>query len=163
MSTPSGLLRSHRSGSLTSTHAQALTFLLDLHTISHTITMPSADPDNLLSELKLTPSDELQARCAGYVEAEIERYAESLREAEEEEQDPTQREAASDDDASSGSETETERSQGRSQRAKGKGKKKAPAKKGKGKQAAPKKAEKRRRKTAAQIRGESSPARVSGP
>ncbi|BGP45801.1 cohesin complex subunit [Rhodotorula kratochvilovae] len=134
----------------------SLAFLLDLHTISRQLTSPSFDADGHLSELKLVASDELQARCAGFVEAEIERYAEALRDEADEEQDETQREGGSDDGASgsgSGSETETE---ARSQRAKGKGKKKAPAKKGKGKkvQPPPKKAEKRRRKTAAQIRAD---------
>ncbi|GAA5843847.1 hypothetical protein JCM9279_000166 [Rhodotorula babjevae] len=131
----------------------ALSVLLNIYTLSHLVVTPSSDPDGHLADLKLVASDELQARCAGFVEAEVERYAETLREADEEEQDATQREDGSDDGASSsGSETETERSQGRSQRAKGKGKKAAAGKKGK--QAAPKKAEKRRRKTAAQIRAD---------
>ncbi|GAA6050117.1 hypothetical protein JCM3770_001381 [Rhodotorula araucariae] len=138
----------------------SLAFLLDLYTISRQLTSASFDPDGLLTELKLTASDELQARCAGFVEAEIERYAEALRDAADEEKDETQRVGVSDDDggasgSGSGSETETE---SRSQRAKGKGKgkKKAPAKRGKGKKALPppKKGEKRRRKTAAQIRAD---------
>ncbi|GAA5922470.1 hypothetical protein JCM3775_005740 [Rhodotorula graminis] len=133
----------------------ALDVLLDIYMISHVVATPASDPDGLLADLKLVATDELQARCAGFVEAEIERYAETLREADEEEQDATQREEGSDDGASSsGSETETERSQGRSQRGKGKGKKAAAGRKGKGKQAALKKVEKRRRKTVAQVRAD---------
>ncbi|GAA5890955.1 hypothetical protein JCM8208_003106 [Rhodotorula glutinis] len=133
----------------------ALNILLTIYMISHLVVTPTSDPDGLLADLKLVASDELQARCAGFVEAEVERYAETIREADEEEQGATQREEGSDDGASSsGSETETERSQGRSQRGKGKGKKAVAGKKGKGKEAAPKKVEKRRRKTAAQIRAD---------
>ncbi|GAA5920161.1 hypothetical protein JCM6882_006360 [Rhodosporidiobolus microsporus] len=116
----------------------ALAWLLDIHSISRQLTSTAYDKDSLLSELKLITSDELQARCAGYVEAEIERYAEQLADA-----------AAEDDaqeDEDSGSETETEETV-RSQ----KGKK---GKKGKGKKAAPKKQDKRKRKSASQIRAE---------
>ncbi|GAA6000843.1 cohesin subunit IRR1 [Rhodotorula paludigena] len=129
----------------------SLAFLLDIHTISRQLTSPQFDPSKLLDDLKLVANEQLQARCAGYIEAELERYAEVLADEADEEKDETQREADS-EDADSGSETETEgRSQ--SQRGKkGKGKKKAPAKKGK--KAAPKKQDKRRRKTAAQIRSD---------
>lgn len=133
----------------THTLPQSLAFLLDVHTISRQLTSPRFDPSKLLDDLKLVASEQLQARCAGYIEAELERYAEVLADEADEEKDETQREADSEDE-DSGSETETDgRSQ--SQRGKkGKGKKKAPAKKGK--KAAPKKQDKRRRKTAAQIR-----------
>ncbi|GAA6029512.1 hypothetical protein JCM8097_003715 [Rhodosporidiobolus ruineniae] len=128
----------------------ALAFLLDIYTISRQLTSPVYDPDGHLSELKLSASDELQARIAGYVEAEMERYAEQLAEADAEEEEEDEEEQS--EDERSGSETETEESLRRaSQKSKkGKGKKAA---KGKGKKAA-KKQDKRRRKSAAQIRAE---------
>ncbi|GAA6003229.1 hypothetical protein JCM10207_001811 [Rhodosporidiobolus poonsookiae] len=149
----------------------ALAALLDLHTISRHLTSPGLDPDKLLSDLKLEASDELQARCAGYVEAEIERYADQLLDAAAEAQDDGAEEsdAEEDDEAEqSGSETETEetaaiaRSQSQSQRGrKGKGKKaaakgkgkKGKAAKGKGKKGA-NVIEKRKKRTPAQIRAD---------
>lgn len=113
----------------------------------------SRDKDNHLFDLQLTASDELQARCAGYVEAEIERYAEQIAENAAEQEDEEEEEV--EDNSDSGSETETEetnKSRSQSQRSKkGKGKKAAKGKKGK--KAAPKKQEKRKRKTAVQVRG----------
>ncbi|BGP22583.1 cohesin complex subunit SA-1/2 [Rhodotorula toruloides] len=128
----------------------SLAVLLDIYTMTHQLTSVEADPNGLLSELKLAPSDELQARCAGYIEAQIERYAEALADERDEEKDETQREPDSDEDAS-GSDTEREERSQSQRGKKGKGKK-AAAKKGK--KAAPKKQEKRRRKTAAQIRAD---------
>lgn len=120
---------------------QALTVLLDIYLIAHTISAPSGDPDRLFEELKLEASEELQARCSGYMEAEIERQAELLAEEAEEVESDT---PASDEDE--GSDTETESSQRGKKR---KGKKAGGQKKGKKVVAA----DKRKRKTAAQIRG----------
>ncbi|BGP05787.1 cohesin complex subunit [Rhodotorula toruloides] len=128
----------------------SLAFTLDIYTMTRQLTSADADPNGLLSELKLAPSDELQARCAGYIEAQIERYAEALADERDEDKDETQREPDSDEDAS-GSDTETEERSQSQRGKKGKGKK-AAAKKGK--KAAPKKQDKRRRKTAAQIRAD---------
>lgn len=128
-------------GSLKFALLQALTVLLDIYLIAHTISAPSGDPDRLFEELKLEASEELQARCSGYMEAEIERQAELLAEEAEEVESDT---PASDDDE--GSDTETESSQRGKKR---KGKKAGAQKKGKKVFAA----DKRKRKTAAQIRG----------
>ncbi|PRQ73544.1 hypothetical protein AAT19DRAFT_15111 [Rhodotorula toruloides] len=128
----------------------SLAFVLDIYTMTRQLTSADADPNGLLSELKLALSDELQARCAGYIEAQIERYAEALADERDEDKDETQREPDSDEDAS-GSDTETEERSQSQRGKKGKGKK-AAAKKGK--KAAPKKQDKRRRKTAAQIRAD---------
>ncbi|GAA5879860.1 hypothetical protein JCM3774_002262 [Rhodotorula dairenensis] len=126
----------------------ALTVLLDIYLIAHTISAPSSDPEQLFEELKLDASDELQARCSGYIEAEIERHAELL--AEEVEQPDSDSPASEEED---GSDTETESSQ-RSRKGKGK---KAVQKKSK-KAAAP--ADKRKRKTAAQIRADTAKERA---
>ncbi|GAA5978615.1 hypothetical protein JCM10908_004424 [Rhodotorula pacifica] len=118
----------------------ALTVLLDIYLIAHTISAPSSDPDRLFEELKLEATDELQARCSGYIEAEIERHAEMLaEEADEVDSDSP----ASEEDEDSDTETEsTQRSK------KGKGKK--GGKKAKKVVAA----DERKRKSAAQIRAE---------
>ena len=42
-----------------------------------------SEPEQAASSLVLTMSDEVQYRCAGFVQAEIERYAEDLSEARE--------------------------------------------------------------------------------
>ncbi|GAA5977007.1 hypothetical protein JCM11641_002225 [Rhodosporidiobolus odoratus] len=142
----------------------ALTFLLNIYTISRQLTSSAIDPSGHLSDLKHPISDELQARCAGYIEAEIERYADHLAEtaaAEAEELDAENAEEEEDED--SGSDTETEESfaslnQSQSQRKKAKEKKGKKQAKGKGKSKKkahqPKKQEKMKKKTAAQIRAE---------
>lgn len=103
---------------------QALAVLLDIYLIAHTITSAEADPNKLLEELKLTASEELQARCAGYIEAEVERHAELLAEQVDEDGDASPGDRANDDEESSGSDTETESNQrNKKKKAKGKGKK----------------------------------------
>lgn len=47
---------------------------------SAALTTPERDPNGRLADLQLECSDELQARCAGFIEAEIERYGETLAE-----------------------------------------------------------------------------------
>ncbi|GAA5939798.1 hypothetical protein JCM10213_007796 [Rhodosporidiobolus nylandii] len=135
----------------------ALAFLLNIYSISRQLTSSAIDPEGHLSDLKLTASDELQARCAGYVEAEIERYAEQLAEAAAEAAAKAAAEKAEEEreneQEESGSETETEETARSRQKKKGKGKGKKAAK-GKGKEAPPKKPEKRKKKSAAQLRAE---------
>ncbi|GAA5880996.1 hypothetical protein JCM1840_007214 [Sporobolomyces johnsonii] len=117
----------------------ALGVLLDLYVVSQSITSSHIDPNARLSELRLTCSDELQARCAGYIEAEIERYAETLAEEREEEKE-------ADEDEDEGSETEREESAASQKKRKGK-------KAAKGKKAPPKQ-DKRKKKSAATVRAE---------
>lgn len=126
----------------------ALTVLLDIYLIAHTISAPSGDPDRLFEELKLEASEELQVRCSGYMEAEIERQAELLAEEAEEVESDT---PASNDNE--GSDTETESSQRGRKR---KGKKAGGQKKGKKVVAT----DKRKRKTAAQIRADNAKERA---
>lgn len=47
---------------------------------SAALTIDGADPNGRLADLRLEMPEQLQARCAGFVEAEIERYAESIEE-----------------------------------------------------------------------------------
>ncbi|GAA5919670.1 hypothetical protein JCM1841_005220 [Sporobolomyces salmonicolor] len=117
----------------------AFGLLLDLYVISQSITSSQIDPNCRLSELGLTCSDELQARCAGYIEAEIERYHERLAEEREEEQE-------ADEDEDEGSETEQEESAASQKKRKGN-------KAAKGKKPPPKK-DKRKQKSAATVRTE---------
>ncbi|GAA6060152.1 hypothetical protein JCM10212_001449 [Sporobolomyces blumeae] len=123
--------------------AIALGLLLDVHVVSGSVTSAQFDPDKKLANLRLECSEELQARCSGYVEAEIERYAEQL--AAEKEEDGEGDEAEGGD---SGSDTEMEES---AKRSKKKGKKN-----GKGAKAATKEKEKRKRKTPEALRLENS-------
>ena len=123
---------------------QALSVLLDIHFVSSTATAAHIDPEQHLSSLKLECSEELQARCSGYVEAEIERYSERLaQELEAEEEDADEDE---EQENTSGSDTEMEES-AKKRKKKAKGKKAV-----KGKKAAPKKQEQRKKKTPAAVR-----------
>lgn len=68
---------------------------------SAALTTPERDPNGRLADLHLECSDELQARCAGFIEAEIERYGEALAEltaGEVEEGSDTEMEEDSDDE-----------------------------------------------------------------
>ncbi|GAA6013136.1 hypothetical protein JCM11491_005192 [Sporobolomyces phaffii] len=126
----------------------ALSVLLDVHFASAAITSSHNDPDKHLASLHVECSEELQARCSGYIEAEIERFAERLaaeREAEEDEAEEEDEEEEADD---SGSDTEMEES------AKKKKKSKAKAK-GKGKKVVKgNKVDKRKKKTPSSIRAD---------
>ncbi|GAA5954369.1 hypothetical protein JCM3765_004438 [Sporobolomyces pararoseus] len=125
----------------------ALSVLLDIHFASAAITSAHNDPDKHLASLRLECSQELQARCSGYVEAEIERFAEKLAEEREADQDEAD-EDEDDENEDSGSDTEMEESAKRN-------KKKKKSAKGKGKKGAEgKKPEKRKEKTPAAIRAE---------
>ncbi|KAM0792165.1 hypothetical protein ACM66B_004862 [Microbotryomycetes sp. NB124-2] len=80
----------------------ALTTLLDIHVLCESISSPARDPDGQLSDLRAEMSDELQSRCAGFIEAELERYSEELSSLREQDQEGG---AAGSDE--SGSETDT--------------------------------------------------------
>ncbi|SCV69509.1 BQ2448_2529 [Microbotryum intermedium] len=78
----------------------ALVVLLDAHILSRAITSAKSDPDGKLTDLRLTCSDELQSRCAGVVEAEIERRSEELQlfQAEDDESNDQDKEDENDED-----------------------------------------------------------------
>ncbi|GAA5932633.1 cohesin subunit IRR1 [Sporobolomyces koalae] len=132
----------------------SLSVLLDVYFASATITSAHSDPNHHLKALRLKCSDELQARCAGYIEAEIERYADRLaqerdEDAEEQAESDTERE---DNTGSSGSDTEIDVSAKQNKKkqkknAKGKGKKAI-----QGKNASQKKQDKRKKKTPDEVR-----------
>lgn len=100
--------------------------LLDLHVLCTAATSPKRDPDGQLADLRLPCSDELQARCAGSIEAEIERHSDelaALREAEQADEEVEQSDAE---------EEEEDSDDGAVARKKKKTSKAAKAKKGKG-------------------------------
>lgn len=137
---------------LTTHRSQALIVLLDVHNLAQALTSPHVDPDGKLADLRLACSDELQARCAGYIEAEIERYSDelaALKEAEQEQPDED------DEESDVGSDSDDEAT---SKKKKAKSKAKAKSKKGKGKKD---KDEGLPKKTPAQIRGAFCPRSVS--
>ncbi|TFK31727.1 hypothetical protein BDQ12DRAFT_93119 [Crucibulum laeve] len=85
----------------------AFKHLLDLHVLFAAAQTVSADGKLLpTATLSLTMDDEIQYRCAGYVQAEIERYADSLDEEVEEEDD--EEEAAKDSDEDDSDEEQPE-------------------------------------------------------
>ncbi|KAL8292902.1 hypothetical protein RQP46_000596 [Phenoliferia psychrophenolica] len=55
----------------------ALVLLLDIHIVCASL---PEDPNGRLADLETECSDELQARCAGFVEAQVERYSETVAE-----------------------------------------------------------------------------------
>ncbi|KAK4048718.1 cohesin complex subunit [Microbotryomycetes sp. JL221] len=82
----------------------ALSTLLDLYVLCDSVSSPARDPDGQLVDLRQEMSDELQARCAGFIEAEIERYSEELASTREEDDEEAQSGTAEDDE---GSDTDT--------------------------------------------------------
>ena len=78
--------------------------MLDIHVLCNSVSSAARDPDGQFADLRRTCSDELQARCAGFIEAEIDRYRDELQ---------SQREVVNDDaepeQDDSGSETDTGR------------------------------------------------------
>ncbi len=70
---------------------------MDLHVLFSAAQTVAADGSQLsTATVALTMEDEAQYRCAGYVQAEIERYAEIVQEGDEEE---NKSDAGSDDDS----------------------------------------------------------------
>lgn len=80
--------------SLALTHLlQAFKNLLDLHVLFSSSETLAADGSPLLlasEKMALSMDDEIQWRCAGYVQAEVQRYAETSRELEDEEDEVVQ-------------------------------------------------------------------------
>ncbi|KAK4699710.1 cohesin complex subunit SA-1/2, partial [Phenoliferia sp. Uapishka_3] len=62
----------------------AVVLLLDIHMLCGSLTSALVDPNGRFVDLKIECGEELQARCAGFVEAEIERYGETFAEEAEE-------------------------------------------------------------------------------
>ncbi|SGZ15754.1 BQ5605_C029g10698 [Microbotryum silenes-dioicae] len=112
---------------------KALVILLDAHILSCAITSAKSDPDGKLTDLRLTCSDELQSRCAGVVEAEIERRCEELQAfwAEDDEQNEKNKEEADgeDDEDSDEMDSDEDTTPGKKGKKKGKGGKATKAKK----------------------------------
>jgi hypothetical protein len=81
-----------------SLHYQAFKHLLDLHVLfsSSNAVSPEGKPLPIAS-LALTLDDEVQYRCAGYIQAEIERYAEFLDDENEDENDESDKSDESDE------------------------------------------------------------------
>lgn len=102
---------------------QALVVLLNVYMCSAALTIDGADPNGRLADLRLEMQEQLQARCAGFVEAEIERYAESIEE-EAEDGDVTAAEDDEDEDELVSDEDEVEAAKRRQQKGK-KGKSKS--------------------------------------
>ncbi|GAA5877410.1 hypothetical protein JCM16303_003321 [Sporobolomyces ruberrimus] len=125
----------------------ALSVLLDIHFASTAITSSHNDPDKHLSALRLNCGEELQARCAGYIEAEIERFAEKLAEDREAEEGDEDDDAEANEDSGSDTEMEENAKKNKKKKTKGKGKKVA-----KGNKAS--KADKRKKKTPESVRVE---------
>ena len=130
-------------GELTPVASQALSLLLDIHVLSNSAASAKRDPDGQLADLRLPCSEELQARCAGFIEAEIERHLDELTllRAAEESEDAVQSEEEEDEDSDDDAATQKQK-----KAAAAKAKKAKAAKKG-GKEDVPKK------KSASQIRG----------
>lgn len=103
---------------------QALMHLLDTYLLSAAATSSTKDPNGALESLRLVCSDQVQARCAGFVEAEIERYAEIVAEAREEEEEETAAEEEEEEEDSSEEEGEKKK---KGKKGKGKVVKKAKA------------------------------------
>ncbi|KAI5121584.1 hypothetical protein M0805_009455 [Coniferiporia weirii] len=107
-----------QSNTLLSVKRAAFQNLLTLYTLFSSGPEDVDKKETPLSPLALSMSDEIQYRCAGFVQAEIERYAEEL------EGDRPERGEESDDNSDSGVETPTGMPEKRkTQTAKGKGKK----------------------------------------
>ena len=76
---------------------QSFTWLLNIHNLFHSAGREANASSLALGSLALPMEDEVQYRCAGYIQAEIERYAEEIEEDEED-----------DDEESSGTESDEE-------------------------------------------------------
>ncbi|KAM0753990.1 hypothetical protein T439DRAFT_298458 [Meredithblackwellia eburnea MCA 4105] len=70
----------------------ALVLLMNIYILCDSVTSPENDPEGRFANFKMTCSDELQSRCAGFVEAEIERYSEVMAEDEEQEEEQEEQE-----------------------------------------------------------------------
>lgn len=78
---------------------QCLIALIDIHTLSAATTDSHSDPDGRLADLKLECGEELQARCAGFIEAQIERYADILQTEREQEEESEEGESDEEEEA----------------------------------------------------------------
>jgi cohesin complex subunit SA-1/2 len=57
---------------------QAFTWLLNIHNLFHPAGPDATGSRLALGSMALSMEDEVQHRCAGYIQAEIERYAEDI-------------------------------------------------------------------------------------